>query len=779
MRKRVILTLMPGSIDQGFPVVLRITTNGSVAEQETQLVGQLPPAPELLKILYRWQSAYRHLTVLHSRIKARPGQVTQEVNISSQQLGLQLVIELNNWLNSGATEWQKLRDQLQYKLHETNEILVLIETDNPQVRQLPWHLWDFFSERYTQSEVVLSMPEYQPLARTNLFPVATVKILAILGNSVGIDVQQDRVLLEQLPGADITFLVEPKRQELTNQLWNQGWDILFFAGHSDSQAHDTSGQLFINRTDSLTISDLRYALKTAIAQGLKLAIFNSCDGLGLARNLAGLHIPQVIVMRESVPDRVAQVFLKHFLVAFASGKSSYLAVREARERLAGLEDQYPYASWLPVIFQNPAEAPLTWQELCSGKHQRLGSSSRRILQTVLLTSLCITSLIMGVRHLGMLQSLELQAFDYLLQRRPDEQPDPRLLVVAVTENDLQLPEQKQRKGSLSDAALNQLLQKLEQYKPRVIGLDIYRDFAVEAGQENLATRLRQSKNLIAVCKARDPSVNDPGVAPPPEISTERLGFSDFIADSDGVLRRQLVSMDSDPASPCTTPYALNIQLAFRYLAAQGISSKFTPDGVLQIGSATIEPLKARTGGYQGIDAWGYQLLLNYRSPRSPEKIADTITLAQVLNSPVVPTDLQDRIILIGTTADSFRDHWETPYSSGSSSAQQLSGVLAQAQMVSQILSTVLDKRPLLWAYPLWNEIIWVFGWSVVGGILAARMRSPLYLVLAVVGGAGCVYGICFGLLLQNGCWVPFVPATLALLGTSISVTTYTRFLSQS
>ncbi len=339
MKKRVILTLMPGSIDQGFPVVLRITTNGLPTEQETQFVGQLPPAPELLQLLYRWQSAYRKTTGLQSRIKAKPGQVTQEANISSQKLGLQLVEELNNWLNSGATEWQKLRDQLQHKLHENDEILVLVETDDLQVRQLPWHLWNFFSKRYPQTEVVLSMPEYQALPRTNLSSIAAVKILAILGNSVGIDVQHDRALLEQLPGADVKFLVEPKRQELTDQLWNQGWDILFFAGHSDSQANDNSGQLYINQTDSLTISDLRYALTTAIAHGLKLAIFNSCDGLGLARNLAGLHIPQVIVMRESVSDQVAQAFLKHFLVAFAGGKSSYLAVREARERLAGLEDK--------------------------------------------------------------------------------------------------------------------------------------------------------------------------------------------------------------------------------------------------------------------------------------------------------------------------------------------------------------------------------------------------------------------------------------------------------
>jgi internalin A len=69
-------------------------------------------------------------------------------------------------------------------------------------------------------------------------------------------------------------------------------------------------------------------------------------------------------MREPVPDIVAQEFLLHFLKSFSSGKSLYISVREARERLEGLENDFPCASWLPVIFQNLGESLLTWQELC-------------------------------------------------------------------------------------------------------------------------------------------------------------------------------------------------------------------------------------------------------------------------------------------------------------------------------------------------------------------------------------------------------------------------------
>jgi WD40 repeat protein len=118
-----------------------------------------------------------------------------------------------------------------------------------------------------------------------------------------------------------------------------------------------------NKTDSLTLKELKYALEKAVSKGLKLAIFNSCDGMGLGFELQQLHLPQAIVMREPVPDEIAQDFLRHFLPEFARGQSLYLSEREARLRLHGREDEFPGASWLPVIFQSPATTPPTWADL--------------------------------------------------------------------------------------------------------------------------------------------------------------------------------------------------------------------------------------------------------------------------------------------------------------------------------------------------------------------------------------------------------------------------------
>lgn len=215
------------------------------------------------------------------------------------------------------------------------------------------------------------------------------KVSAIFGNSKGIDLRKERIFLEQLSAqAEIEFLLEPRLEILNEQLW-QEWDILFFAGHSYSKER---GIIQLNRTDAIALEQLKYALKKAISKGLKLTIFNSCDGLGLAQALFDLHIPQVIIMREPVPDVVAQEFLKHFLATFSSGQSLYTSVREAREKLQKLEGKYACATWLPVICQNPAQMPTTWQEWCGTKSDPQPSKHR--LQVVLLASVVVTALIM-------------------------------------------------------------------------------------------------------------------------------------------------------------------------------------------------------------------------------------------------------------------------------------------------------------------------------------------------------------------------------------------------
>lgn len=358
----VILNIGKGDFETGFPVTLQILQEGT-ALPSVQCIGELPQNLEIDHCYRDWQSAYRR-SLKAARLDV-PSQVT---NVSSDEFfeacleaADRLNKEMNRWLASHP--FRPIEQELHMRLSCHQPIRVILQTDQPQLRQLPWQTWRFF-EHYTQAEIALSKIAYRspiPILReTCVSP--QVRILAILGDGRGINLEQDRLALTALE-ADVTFLVERNRQALSATLWDQSWDILFFAGHSSSQADRLTGDIFINREQRLQIADLKPALIKAIARGLKLAIFNSCDGLGLATALSDLQIPQMIIMREPVPDRVAHTFLMHFLNRFSGGQSLYQSVREAREQLQDLEDQYPCAAWLPMIVQNPAEIPPTWQDL--------------------------------------------------------------------------------------------------------------------------------------------------------------------------------------------------------------------------------------------------------------------------------------------------------------------------------------------------------------------------------------------------------------------------------
>ncbi|MBL1177978.1 ABC transporter substrate-binding protein [Pantanalinema sp. GBBB05] len=356
MSQLAILEFQAGTFETGFTIKLKLG-----AEQQRprlEISGSLPPAIDLPQLYHHWQAAYRQMGAPTLRIQFPEAQITNvSIRDHCDQAAAAFKQRFNDWLSH--EQLRKLRERLLLEIPKSEPIRVILQTSDPMLRRLPWQIWDLFEEYYPNAEIALSIDDYELTASRPI--QSRVRILAILGNSSGIDLHADRQLLEKLPNAKVTFLVEPTLAQLNELLWEQqGWHIVFFAGHSSAAADDQIGRIYINSTDSLTIDELRHALKFAVHRGLRLAIFNSCDGLGLARQLADLHIPTMIVMREAIPDQVAHCFLKYFLKALAQGEPLYQAVRQAREQLQGLEPQFPYATWLPVICQNPAETPFLW-----------------------------------------------------------------------------------------------------------------------------------------------------------------------------------------------------------------------------------------------------------------------------------------------------------------------------------------------------------------------------------------------------------------------------------
>ncbi|NMF65429.1 protein kinase domain-containing protein [Brasilonema octagenarum] len=363
MSKLVVLNIVDGDFENGFPVFLEIATEGQYGFAEAN--GKLPPAPELLKQYKNWQLPYNSLVsnLRSSRIHVA-GSTTSIPQIKTASRNLKC--SLNDWLNS--PQMQSISRTLYQNLNDkSEEIRVIIKTQNSDLQRLPWHLWDDFFQHYLRSEVALSLPvrrQKKIISREKPIILAVFGKREGVGNITEIKLNTDLELLKQHLSTDTDFtpLIEPELEDLYEEIERRPPNLFFFAGHSSSEENGTRGLIELNPDETITIGDLKPALREAVEEGLQLAIFNSCDGLGIARELADLHIPQIIVMREPVPDVVAQKFLQRFLEAFVGERSVNLAVRRARERIHHLEVKYPGVTWLPTVFQNPAEPSLTGNE---------------------------------------------------------------------------------------------------------------------------------------------------------------------------------------------------------------------------------------------------------------------------------------------------------------------------------------------------------------------------------------------------------------------------------
>ena len=758
MSKFIVFDLGEGDFKTGLSSI-RVTLSDANFSLLLQRISSLPPAPQLAQIYEDWYQLYQIFAqsyLTHNRLEILASNQDNYLRFSDielSNLSKKLSLEFNKWLESQSF-LREVINPLYRELNRQDDIQIILQTNNLCLRQFPWNIWTFLHD-YPQSEITLSALTFARVQKVNTNHTGKIRVLGVFGNCKNINLQKDHDILKSLQSVNLKLLIEPDRQQLQKYLWDKnGWDILFFAGHS--QTREGQGIIYLNDNEQLSIQDIKYALNQAIANGLQLAIFNSCDGIGLANQLEDLHIPQVIVMRYPLPDAVAHEFLKYFLTAFSQGASLPAAIRQGREQLQGLEDKFFCASWLPVLIQNPTTAPSSWKSLQGNTH-----SWRRGSKPILATSFVSTILIMLLRSWGCLQSLELLGYDYFMRWRPQEGVDTRLLLITITEEDIARQDPQEReKGSLSDRLLEKALIKLEASQATAIGLDVYREQGVKPNHPTLAQLIRNSDRFVNICR-----YGKSGINPPPEVSPQSQGFSNIELDEDNYLRRSILAVESP--QPCQNPYSFSYQLAYRhfYQTHGGeLSFPINEDGYVQMGKTIFYPINSPMGGYQHLDDRSHQILINYRQTQN---IAETVSLNEFISKYPV-SKVGSRVVIIGTVDDSYGDPPKyTPIGI-------LSGVTLQAHLVSQLLSTVLDGRPLIWSWSFYSSTVWVWGWSLVGGILAWKLPSRSLFLLGYGFGSIFLLGNTWIIWLFGG-WIPLIPPLLALGMSSGAMRSYRRY----
>ena len=103
-----------------------------------------------------------------------------------------------------------------------------------------------------------------------------------------------------------------------------------------------------------------------------------------------------------------------------------------------------------------------------------------------------------------------------------------------------------------------------------------------------------------------------------------------------------------------------------------------------------------------------------------------------------------------------------------------SGVELHAQMVRQLLGTLVEDRPQILFLPQWGELLWVWLWGLSAGFLVWRFTHPITLMLIITASSVGLTVIAFVLFSQS-VWVPVVLPIATFGLTLISLICYREF----
>ncbi|MCC5610471.1 CHAT domain-containing protein [Nostoc sp. CHAB 5834] len=424
-----------------------------------QQLGVTLAYPDDLDFKYQeWQRIYLRFynTKLRGKVEEIGSFTTPPVDWHSQlvQAEAQLLYEFHHWLRSA--ELYEIRAAIaQATKNSNNRYIDIFITCNPlELARLPWEVWELGAEFALDSSkirIVRTPINRREAINTNGYHARKARILVILGDENGLDFKTEKSAVSSLESvAKITFIgwqphesITELKTKIVQEIASEaGWDILFFAGHSNETSL-TGGEIAIAPNTALLISEIEQALITAKSRGLQFAIFNSCKGLSIANKLIDLGLSQVAVMREPIHNRVAGEFFLQFIQALAQYQDVHESLLAASKYLK-LEKNftYPSAYLIPSLFCHPEADLFRLQPF--GIKQFFQSLKPNRQEAIALSVLLIISLLLPVQSFLLQWRVLVQAFYRQITRQVASvaSPPPVLLV--------QIDEESIRKAKISN-----------------------------------------------------------------------------------------------------------------------------------------------------------------------------------------------------------------------------------------------------------------------------------------------------------------------------------------
>lgn len=339
--------------------------------------------------------------------------------------------------------------------------------------------------------------------------------------------------------------------------------------------------------------------------------------------------------------------------------------------------------------------------------------------------------VLGLRNFGLLEDLELSAYDIFLWTQAIRKPiDSRIVLILANDQD-----QREWGWPLKDKHLADLFEIVLEAEPNAIGLDLYRDLPVPSKDtpdyKRLMHLFEAHDNIIGMRKFKDNK--GVSVSPPPILKDKgQVGFNDIATDSGGTVRRGLLLMSGENKK---TTLFFGFKLALSYLKSQGIKlSKATGHShplAIRFGKTVMVPIDPHFGGYIDQDTGGWQYMLDFQGAPSS---FPAFSLTRVLRREISAQQFRDKIVIIGVNAEATPDFVYTPFALQATGEQRIAGAIMHAFNTSQLLRLGLGNTQLL---QTWNELqeqLWIWVWTIVGALVCLWARSLWRFSLSMLAG---------------------------------------------
>ena len=768
--------------------------------RQEQISTVRPYPSELFELYTVWQRAYCNFYQTSLRAKLPPlgnegGQfrIPKDRHRQLVQAETALLLAFHRWLRQ--EELYEIRTQIiavSSGANNRSPVNLFMACDRT-FAQLPWETWEVGEEFACRIEIVRSpLKITSSVELRNLKPIRRrLRILAILGDDTGLDLDCDRHSLAALTQiAEVKFITWESQQTVTTVKEKiqqalrdkAGWQMLFFAGHS-SESELAGGEIAIAPNLTIALGEIESELRIARARGLQFALFNSCNGLSIANTLIDLGLSQVVIMREPVHNRVAQVFLAQFLHALTERKNVRQAISNAIQHLRQKQNlTYPSAHLIPALFCHP-DAPMVEIEPW-GWQQRLRKWLPNRREAIAAGALCLLSLMPPVR-------------DFLLDKRILVQSVYRDLTAQLPANDASVTLIHIDAKSLSQAQIENpvpmnrqylsiLVDRLVANKAEVIGIDYLFDLPQPKNDPILARSIReavQQHGTWFVFGTIKQGTEEVKIAAETEIGnpnwtlqgyTEVESFPGYISllpltesctqacPLAYVLAMVQTTIQASAAKPEFRP-DLNNKISLRQQLYQHVSNSDRHFDFLQQARLTSLTTKSQYFGQQWL-----QPIADLSLP--PDLVYDRLPAWQLLDG--MEIDLADRVAIIGSGgypeagltlgSDNFATSWAIAYWQMRRGLNDSERPFTGSEFLAYMTHNLLQRRLVVPIPQLWTVAIAL---AIATGIKLNLDRHNLpkkYLCL-LLSSSTSMYGlISLQLYISGGILLPWLLPSIAI-----------------